>query len=734
VHFSSIRLALIASVAALPRGSVPAGTAPAPALAPQAQTVPIGMQVLPALARARDVGPEDPDRVLDLSVSLSPARPRELEAFVDAVSDPRSPEYRRFLAPEQVGERFGRPLAEVEEVADYLRGMGASVGLVAKNRMGILATIRLSRAEAAFHTSIRRYRLDQHDVVEPGEFLANRSEVRLPPRFAGVVVDVGGLETYTRPQRRMTLLDPTLTHGLYGTSRLIDAGSTGTGRTIGVSSFDGFRSADWITYVQHFGLPVPPGGAGSNVTVVPVNGGGLGAGPTHFEGDLDIQMELGAAPLANIRVYDSPPNFDLIAVLTAEANENLCDVISDSYGWQLGPTLRTAAHNQHLAMSAQGITYMAASGDAGTLLDPYSYPDYEPEVLLVGGTTADVAIPSGRRFSEVAWAGSGGGWSINPAPFNVRPPWQTGAGVPPVTPTTDHRLVPDVAFHSAGVGWGAYQFYSVGQLRLFFDGTSFASPMFAGSLALVEQEVIHRGGLPPDAAGNRRFGRIQDLVYRMNGRPDVWHDITSGQNGMLPDGTPSVCSTGWDTVTGWGPMDCRAFAIFAACETGGACSPGTPYCAGDGLDPNVTTPCACSNTGAEGRGCGNSASARGALLSAMGESSPDSVVLTAYDTPASAVALFLQGDASASAGVTFGAGILCAGGHLRVLYTKVAGNGVAAAPTGGDAALRARSAALGDVIPSGATRYYQVGYRDPVAGFCPPNSTNVTNGYAITWP
>ena len=79
-------------------------------------------------------------------------------------------------------------------------------------------------------------------------------------------------------------------------------------------------------------------------------------------------------------------------------------------------------------MSAQGITYMAASGDSGTTLEPYSYPNYDPEVLMVGGTVATTDA-SGNRTSEPGWASGGGGWSTNTATFNTLPSWQHGNGV-----------------------------------------------------------------------------------------------------------------------------------------------------------------------------------------------------------------------------------------------------------------------------------------------------------------
>jgi hypothetical protein len=52
-----------------------------------------------------------------------------------------------------------------------------------------------------------------------------------------------------------------------------------------------------------------------------------------------------------------------------------------------------------------------------------------------------------------------------------------------------------------------------------------------------------------------RLGRLQDVIYAQAGRPDVWHDITQGSNGTLPNGNQSNAVAGWDTATGWGVPD-----------------------------------------------------------------------------------------------------------------------------------------------------------------------------------
>ena len=91
----------------------------------------------------------------------------------------------------------------------------------------------------------------------------------------------------------------------------------------------------------------------------------------------------------------------------------------------------------------------------------------------------------------------------------------------------------------------------------------------------------------------------------------------------------------------------------------------------------------------------------------------------------------LQG-VSAISPVFFGGGLRCAGGTLKRLYTKHAVGGVMTAPQTGDASISARSSALGDTIPLGATRIYQVYYRDANLTFC-PGAFNVTNAIAIAW-
>ena len=528
-----------------------------PSFAGQATAPITAVTPLPILDRSIQVGHADQFQQMYVTVGMPFADSAAMEKYAESVSDPNSPNYRHFITPEQVGERFGISQDRVQAISDYLQSQGLTVTLVAKNRLTVSCEGTLAQIETAFGTTIDQYVIDP--LISKGEpdggnaqFIAPSTDLIVPANIADDIISVSGLETYTKPEKR--ILTPTQTRALYNEAPLYAAGTQGQGRTIGISSWDGYRLTNVPLYYTKYALPTPAGGVGSNVHEVKISGG-AGTGTVGGEADLDIQMVLGMAPLCEFYIYDGGAS-DLVGVLTREVNDNLCDVISESYGWSLSSSSSwTTPHNLHLSMTAQGITYMCASGDSGTTLGAYDYPNFDPEVLMVGGTTPVVNATTGLRTSEVGWSGSGGGWSVKAATFNKLPSWQVGTGVPT---TLNYRLVPDLAFGANGTS-GAYYYYLNGALTSGYTGTSFACPVFAGMLGVAQQKLIALGGLPADSAGKRRFGRIQNLLYSQNGRTDVWFDVISGSNGTLPNGSASSCTAKWDFVTGWGCMDINAF-------------------------------------------------------------------------------------------------------------------------------------------------------------------------------
>jgi len=159
-------------------------------------------------------------------------------------------------------------------------------------------------------------------------------------------------------------------------------------------------------------------------------------------------------------------------------------------------------------------------------------------------------------------------------------------------------------------------------------------------------------------------------------------------------------------------------------------------------EPSVGTvrACPCSNPpSGPDRGCNNSAGTGGATLTESGLAylSMDSVVFTTSGERPTAFGILLQGTLLLPNGLIYGQGIRCVGGTLKRLYAKNASGGSMIAPNfgAGDPAVSVRSAALGDVIQPGQSRWYLVYYRDPmVLGGCPATSTfNATQTGRVDW-
>lgn len=147
--------------------------------------------------------------------------------------------------------------------------------------------------------------------------------------------------------------------------------------------------------------------------------------------------------------------------------------------------------------------------------------------------------------------------------------------------------------------------------------------------------------------------------------------------------------------------------------------------------------CPCGNAGASGRGCENSAGTSGARLAGTGLASlaADGVQLVATGLVPGVSCILLQGDALV-APTAFGDGLRCAGGNLRRLYVASAPGGTVSLPPAGGPSISARATALGDALWMGASRLYQVYYRDPAPNFCPApqgGTFNASQAVVVVW-
>jgi hypothetical protein len=149
------------------------------------------------------------------------------------------------------------------------------------------------------------------------------------------------------------------------------------------------------------------------------------------------------------------------------------------------------------------------------------------------------------------------------------------------------------------------------------------------------------------------------------------------------------------------------------------------FCAGDGS----VVPCPCGNNGGAGHGCASSGFPNGALLAGSGNAdvSSDTAVLSA-SSMTGATCVFFQGSAQ-MAPVVVDDGLGCVTGSVVRLGTKSIVGAASSYPQAGDVSLSVRGA----IPPGGGTYYYQCFYRNAVATFCPPATSNRTNGVVVTW-
>jgi plastocyanin len=154
--------------------------------------------------------------------------------------------------------------------------------------------------------------------------------------------------------------------------------------------------------------------------------------------------------------------------------------------------------------------------------------------------------------------------------------------------------------------------------------------------------------------------------------------------------------------------------------------PGTEFCAGNGSG----TACPCGNSTTLVAGCVNTSGLAGRLrATGMPSVSADTLRLFVSGMPEGGSVLFFQGttQVNGGAGAVFGDGLRCAGGTSIRLGFGTISFGFATYPQGGSPLVSVKG-----LVPAGATRTYQVFYRDPPST-CTGAAFNTSDGYSVNW-
>ena len=589
-----------------------------------------------------------------LYFSRSAAQQADLNALLAAQQDPSSPQYHKWLTPEQFGARFGMAQPDIEKVKAWLEQQGFTIGSVMRSATGIRFSGSIGQIESAFGTQMHYY------TVGGEKHFAAATALSVPSALAGVVSGIRNLDDF-RPKAQHIPVRKTFTSGLSGNNffappdivtaydigPLHSASVNGTGQTIAimgqsyvnVADIEAFQTASGLTKKDPQLVLVPGTG----------NDGAFRQGD-ESESDLDLEWSSAMAPGANVVfVYTgSDTNFGVFDSVQFAVDNKIGTIVSLSYSTceanfsGSSDTNFTTLEGIFSQAATQGQSVMAASGDQGSTAcfldnppqagDPplsfqqqiaVNYPASSAYVTAVGGTEAPSSDVDGGSNAATYWSSNGTNdvtssllkyipevvWNDDPsscpAPFTnclsatgggkstlvAQPSWQTAyfTATGHTNPSSSHRLVPDIAFYSspnlpgylycssdqsvwdpgdpttgtppqAASCDAGFRDNSTGDLTV-AGGTSFATPIFAGMVAMLNQSAGYTAG----------SGLVNTELYKLasnSATSGVFHDVTSGNNYCLTSnncattgsGTGFAATTGYDMTTGLGSFDAAGLA------------------------------------------------------------------------------------------------------------------------------------------------------------------------------
>jgi subtilase family serine protease len=493
--------------------------------------------VRPAAIPANDQGRVDSSlfmRHVTLTLPPSDAKQTDLNALLDRLQDPASADYHRWLTPEQYGARFGASAADIARVTSWLGSQNLTVDSVGRGRTTIAFTGAVRDVENAFQIEIHNYRVS-------GEMhYANASEPSVPAALGGLLQSIRGLDdfrlkpialkaarvqpsaSYTSSITGLNYLGPNDMATIFDIAPVYNLGITGSGQKIAVVGQTDINLSDIEQFRSYFNLSAND----PQLLLVPKTPDPGFSAIDLPEADLDIEWSGALARDATIVYVYSQHVYD---ALYYAIDQNSAPVITMSYGEcepLTGNATLTALRTYAQQAAAQGISWMAASGDDGangcytqaSSRGPtglaVDQPASIPEVTGLGGTT--LAEATGNYWSltndgnhasalsyipETAWNdtvsdGTPSSTTGGPSSFFAKPVWQTGSGVP----NDGWRDVPDIAM-PASADHDAYLVYTSGTMEA-FGGTSVSSPVFAGITGLVNQYMTANGFQSAAGQGN----------------------------------------------------------------------------------------------------------------------------------------------------------------------------------------------------------------------------------------
>ncbi|MFC0430881.1 protease pro-enzyme activation domain-containing protein [Kutzneria buriramensis] len=366
-------------------------------------------------------------------------------AFADAVSNPKSVSFHKYLSPSAYTAKFGVSAARASAVSSWLSQQGFTDIKPDPQRSYIQATAPTSTVQNAFHVQMKQFRV----AGQSNPVSSNDRDITLPASIAGDVIGVSGLDNI-RPKTALATVKPTAAQirakadncsnyygqnvqtGLpaidgntsfptyicgYNGSQLRAAygmadANTGTGVTVAyIEIGTPYKMFQTLTkWAAAGGLPSPKP---QNYSELSLGAGNACGNGFDIEEQLDIESSYAMAPdqhqllvgadSCNTQTGGVQGLFDAEnAVLDGDGSRPLASATSNS--WGLGPdgvpvTLVNVMHSILLRAAGEGVGMYFASGDRPGV----DVPSSDPYATAVGGTTLGLDAKTNRLF-ETGWS------------------------------------------------------------------------------------------------------------------------------------------------------------------------------------------------------------------------------------------------------------------------------------------------------------------------------------------
>jgi len=481
------------------------------------------------------IGLPDPARELALSISLPMRNQAQLDDTLHQIYNPASPFFHHYLSVKQFTEAFGPSEDDYNRAVKFFSDQGLRVTSTAGNRLLIDVRGKVADIERVFNVTMGMY----HHPSGLRDFIAPDREPSLDLDVP--MLHVTGLTDFDLPYNHLKIRQGKATHRTTGSGPSGDfIGSdvraayyggtalTGTGQSIGLMELEGYNITDVDSYFTKEGPKLT-----AAINGISTDGSSLKCSGSCDDSEqvLDIEYAISMAPgVTQVQVYVGA---NAESVLNRQASDNTSKQISTSWGWGV----KEAPTDEPIfkEFAAQGQTNLTASGDDSSLSASGPWPEESDYIVAVGGTDLTTVSAGGAWKSETGWSGSAGGPSL------LKTETIESYQLPLITTANGGsktlRNVPDIAGDADTDNYICADATCTGG----YGGTSFASPLWAGFIALANQQAAAKGLAP--------VGFINPAIYALGAGASyatVFHDETSGKSGKF------TAVKGYDLVTGLG--------------------------------------------------------------------------------------------------------------------------------------------------------------------------------------